>query len=236
MLLVLCTFHRNRTVFPIWRWFETSATILKSGVRKSEILAKLAPHGPKRAFCALFLEIELLSQFGDDLTVRRFWDLAWRKVRFCETLLRTAPNVRFVHFSQRTHCFPDLVMIWGHYDDFEILYEEKWDFAKTFSARPQTCVLCTLPRNRTVFPISWWFDVSTTILTSGVPKSDFLSKLAPRGPKSAFCALFLEIEPFSQFGDDLTSIRRFWHLVCRKVRFCQNLLRTAYNVRFVHFS
>ena len=41
-------------------------------MRKSEILPKLAPHGAKRAFCALFLEIEAFSLFGDDLTsVRR---------------------------------------------------------------------------------------------------------------------------------------------------------------------
>ena len=38
---VLCTFHRNHTVFAIWWWFEASATISWSGVLKSEILPNL---------------------------------------------------------------------------------------------------------------------------------------------------------------------------------------------------
>ena len=33
--------HINRTVFPIWWWFEASTTILWSSVRKSDILQNL---------------------------------------------------------------------------------------------------------------------------------------------------------------------------------------------------
>ena len=87
-------------------------------------------------------------------------------------------------------------MIWGQYDDFEIWYAEKWDLPKTCSARPQTCVLCTFHGNRTVFPIWWWFEASTTISKSGMRKGEILSKLAPQSPKRAFCALFLQIALF----------------------------------------
>ena len=34
---------------------------------KGEIFTNVAPHGPKRAFCALFIEIAQFSRFGDDL-------------------------------------------------------------------------------------------------------------------------------------------------------------------------
>ena len=34
---------------------------------QGDILPKLAPYGRKRAFCELFVEIELFSRFGDDL-------------------------------------------------------------------------------------------------------------------------------------------------------------------------
>ena len=64
---------RNRNVFPIWRGFEAGVTIMRFGVRQSEILPNLAPYGPKRAFCALFVAIALVSRNGDDLRlVRRF--------------------------------------------------------------------------------------------------------------------------------------------------------------------
>ena len=63
---------RNRNVFPIWRGFEAGVTIMRFGVRQSEILPNLAPYGPKRAFCALFVAITLVSGFGVDLNVRRF--------------------------------------------------------------------------------------------------------------------------------------------------------------------
>ena len=68
-------------------------------------------------------------------------------------------------------------MIWGQYDDFNICCAEKWDFAKSCSALPQTCVLCTFHRNHTVFAIWWWFEASATISWSGVLKSEILPNL-----------------------------------------------------------
>ena len=54
-----------------------------------------------------------------------------------------------------------------------------------------------------------------------------------------FCALFIEIALFFRFGFgfgfDLRPVRQFWHLLCGKVSFYQNLLRTVPNVRFLHF-
>ena len=86
----------------------------------------------------------------------------------------------------------------------------RWNFAKTCSARSQTCVLCSFHRHRSVFQAWRWLR----------PVRRFWDLLCAKG---AFCALFIEIAQFLRFRDDFRPVRRFWGLVCSEVRFCQNL-------------
>ena len=287
---VMCTFCRNRTVFHylamIWGQYDDFADLVCG---KSEILSKLAPHGPKRSFCTLFVEIAhclpdlaMISGQYDDFEI---WCAA--KVGFCQTLLCTfrpkrayctlfvdnrtifhdlamicgqyddfeicrTQKVRFLpklalHTAPKralyvqilieiAHCFTNLAMIWGQYDDFEVWCAQKWDFAKTCSARPQTCVLFTFHRNCSVFTIWRWFEASTTILRSGVHKTwNFTKSCSEWSETSALSTLSEYLLSCNDLATDTRQVRRFWGVVCSKVRFCQKLLRTAPNVRFVHF-
>ena len=172
---------------------------------KSEILPKLAPQGPKRAFCAHFLENVLFSSFGDDLRpVGRFeiwcaqkWDLPnlaphVHARTFCALFIEIAQFSRFDDHLRFDHFF-----LWEVLKrEWQVCPNVKWDFENNCYAQPQSWVLCTFHRNRTVFTIRRWFESSATIFRSGVLKSEILRKLAPTCPKRANCALFLEIERF----------------------------------------
>ena len=75
---VLYSFHRKRTVFPFWREFEASFTILRTLTLKNAIWTKRAAHDLKRAFCTIFRKSALFSLFGENFRpVWRFWEL-WR--------------------------------------------------------------------------------------------------------------------------------------------------------------
>ena len=103
---VLYNFHEKRTVFPFWREFETSLTILRSLTLKNTIWAKPPAHDLKRAFCTIFMESTLFSLFGKNFRpVWRFWEFRCSKMRFGQNVLRMTWKERFVQFSWKAHCF-----------------------------------------------------------------------------------------------------------------------------------
>ena len=86
---VLYNFYGKRTVFPFWREFDTSVTILRSLTLKNAIWPKRTAHDLKRAFCTIFIESALFSRFGENLRpVWRFWQLWGSKMRFGRNVLR----------------------------------------------------------------------------------------------------------------------------------------------------
>ena len=86
---VLYNFHGKRTVFPFWREFEASVTILRTLTLKNAIWPKRAPHDLKRAFCTIFMESALFSLFEENLRLAwRFWKLWRSKMRFGQNVLR----------------------------------------------------------------------------------------------------------------------------------------------------
>ena len=73
---VLYNFYEERTVFPFWREFEASFTILRTLTLRNAIWPKRAPHDLKRAFCRLLMESALFFRFEENLRpVWRFWEL-----------------------------------------------------------------------------------------------------------------------------------------------------------------
>ena len=64
---VLYNFHEKRTVFPYWRKFKTSVTILRTLTLKNAIWPKRAPHDLKRTFCTIFMKSPLFSRFEENL-------------------------------------------------------------------------------------------------------------------------------------------------------------------------
>ena len=86
---VLYNFHEKPTVFPLWRKFKASFTILKTLTLKNAIWPKRAAHDLKRAFCTIFMEGALFCTFGKNLRpVSRFWELWRSKIRFGQNVLR----------------------------------------------------------------------------------------------------------------------------------------------------
>ena len=150
---VLYNFHGKRTVFPFWRAFQASVTILTTLTLKNAIWPKRAAHDLKRAFCTIFMKSALFPRFGENLRpVWRFWQLWRSKMRFGQNVLRMTWNERFVQFSWKAHCFPVLERIWGQCDDFDNFDALKCDLAKTCCAWPETSVLYNFHEKRTVSP------------------------------------------------------------------------------------
>ena len=109
---VLYNFYGKRTVFPFWREFPASVTILRTLTLKNAIWAKRAAHDLKRAFCTIFMKSALFSLFGENL--RPVWQFSplWRsRVRFGQNVLRMTWKEGFVQFSWKAHCFPFLERI-----------------------------------------------------------------------------------------------------------------------------
>ena len=70
----LYNFHGKRTVFPFWREFLASVTILRTLTLKNAIWPKRAAHDLKWAFCAIFMKSALFSHFEENVRqVWRFW-------------------------------------------------------------------------------------------------------------------------------------------------------------------
>ena len=150
---VLYKFYGNRTVFPFWREFQASVTILRTLTLKNAIWPKRAAHDLKRAFCTIFMKSALFSLFGENL--RPVWQFSplWRsRMRFGQNVLRMIWKERFVQFSWKVHCFPVLRTISGQFDHFDNFDDLKCDLAKTCSAWPEKRVLNNFHEKRTVFP------------------------------------------------------------------------------------
>ena len=164
---VLYNFHEKRTVFPFWREFQASVTILATLTLKNAFWPKRAAHDLKSPFCTVFMESALFSRFGENSRpVWRFWQL-WRfKMRFRQNVLRMTWKERFVQFSWKAHCFSVLKRIWDKSSDFEKFDPEKYDLGKTSCAWPETSVLYNFHKKRTLFAFWRAFQASVTILTT----------------------------------------------------------------------
>ena len=149
---LLYNFYGKRSVFPFWREFQASVTIMRTFTLKNVIWPKRAAHELKTAFCIIFMGSALFFRFEENLRpVWRFWEL-WRwKMRFGQNVLRTTWKERFVQFSWKAHCFPVLKRIWGQFHDFENFDGQKRDLAKTCCAWPKKSVLHNFHGKRTVF-------------------------------------------------------------------------------------
>ena len=64
---VLYNFYGKRTVFPFWREFQASVTILTTLTLKNAIWPKRAAHDLKRAFCTIFMKSALCFHFEENL-------------------------------------------------------------------------------------------------------------------------------------------------------------------------
>ena len=64
---VLYNFQEKRTVFPFWREFEASVTILTTLTLTNAIWPKRAAHDLERAFCTIFMKSALFSRFEENL-------------------------------------------------------------------------------------------------------------------------------------------------------------------------
>ena len=93
-------FYEKRPVFPVWREFQASVTILGTLTLTNAIWPKRAAHDLKRAFCTTVIKSALFSRFGENLRpVWRFWELSRSKMRFGQNVLRMTWKERFVQFS-----------------------------------------------------------------------------------------------------------------------------------------
>ena len=117
---ILYNFYQKRTVYPVWREFHASVTILRTLMLKNAIWPERAEHDLKRAFCTVFMKSALFSHFEENLRpVWRFWELSRSKILFGQNVLRMTWKERFVQFSWKAHCFPVSKRISGQCDDFE---------------------------------------------------------------------------------------------------------------------
>ena len=156
-------------------------------------------------------------------------------MRFGQNVLRMTWKERFVQFSWKAHCFPVLNWISGQFHDFENLDAQKCDLAKTCSAWPETSVLYSFHRKRTVFPFWREFQASVTILKTLTLKNAIWPKRAAHDLKTAFCTIFMVSALFCRFEENLRPVLRFWELWRSEMRFGQIVLRKTWKERFVQF-
>ena len=151
---VLYNFHEKRAVFPFWREFQASVTILRTLTLTNAIWPKRDSHDLKNAFSTIFIETALFSRFEENFSRRwRFWEL-WRlQMRFGQTVLRMTWKERFVQFSWKARCFPVLARISGQCDDFENFDAHKCDLAKTCFPWPEKSVLYNFLWKAHCFPV-----------------------------------------------------------------------------------
>ena len=217
---VLYNFYGKRTVFPFWREFEASVTILTTLTLTNAIWPKRAPHDLKRALCTISMESALFSRFAQNLRpVWRFWELWRSQMRFDQNVLRMTWKERYVQFPWKAHCFPVLQRIWGQCDDFENFDAHKCELAKTCCSWPKKRVLYNFYGKRTVF--SFWrdFQASVTIFNTLTLTNAIWPKRAPHDLKRGFCTIFMESALFSRFEENLRPVWRFWQLWRSKMRF-----------------
>ena len=156
---VLYNFHEKRTVFPLWREFETSFTIFRT----------LAPKK-----CCAWPEKSVLYNFQKRGTVFSFWREFQARVTILKTL--TLKNAIWpkpaAHDLKRAFCtiFMESALFSSFGENFRPVWRfwkfdaQKCDLAKTCCAWPEKSVLYNFHEKRTVFPISREFQASVTIL------------------------------------------------------------------------
>ena len=245
---VLYNFHKKCTVFPFWRGFQASVTILRFLTFQNAIWPKRAAHDLKRAFCTIFMKSALFPRFGENFRpVWRFWQLWRSKMRFGQNVLRMTWKERFVQFSWKAHCFPVFKRIWDKSSDFEKFDPEKYDLGKTSCAWPETSVLYNFHKKHTVFPFWRGFQASVTILTTLTLKNAIWPKRAAHDMKRAFCTIFMESALFSRFEENFRPVLRFWNLTLKnaiwpkrpphdlKRAFCTIFMKSALFSRFEEF-
>ena len=219
-------FHGKRTVFPFWREFEASVTILRTLTLTNAIGAKRAPHNLKRTFCRIFMESALFSRSKANFRrVWRLWELWRSQMRFAQNLLRMTRKERFVQFSWKAHCFPFFERISGQCDDFENFDVQKCDLAKTCCASSEKSVLYNFHVKRAFFPFWSKFQASVTIVRTLTLKNAIWPKRAAHDLKRAFCTIFMESALFYRLGKKFRPVSRFWELWRSQMRFGQNVLR-----------
>ena len=234
---VMYNFYGKRTVFPFWREFKASVTILTTLTLKNAIWPKRALHDLKNGFCTIFMKSALFSPFGENLRpVWRFRQLWRSKMRFDQNVLRMTWKERFVQFPWKAHCFPVLQRIWGQCDDFENFDAHKCELAKTCCSWPKKRVLYNFYGKRTVLPFRREFETSVTIFRSLTLKNAIWPNRAAHDLKRRFCTIFIISALFCLLGKIFRPVWRFWELWPSQMRFCQNVLRMTWNERFVQFS
>ena len=243
---VLYNFYEKRTVFPVWREFQASVTILRTLTLKNAIWPKRAPHDLKRAFCTIFMKSALFFRFGENFRpVWPFWELWGLKMRFGQNVLRMIWKERLVQFLWKAHCFLVLKRISGQFHDFENCAAQKCDLAKTCWAWPESTVLYNFRGKRTVFPFWREFRACLTILRTSTLKNAIWPKRAAHDLKRAFCTIFMgkrSVFPsWREFGASVTILGGLTlkNAICLKraandlkVPFCTIFMESALFSRF----
>ena len=154
-------------------------------------------------------------------------------MRFGQNVLRMTWKERFVQFSWKAHCFPDLKRISGQCDDFKNFDAQKCDLARTCWAWPKKSVLYNFHGRRTV--LSFWkeFQARVTILRTLTLQNAIWPKPTAHDLKRAFCTVFMKTTLFFRFEENLRPVSRFWELWRSKIRFGQNVLRMTWKAGFV---
>ena len=188
-------------------------------------------------------ERSVLYNFHGKRTIFPFWREFQAKVTILRTLTLQNQNVlrmtwkeRFVQFSWKAHCFPDLKRISGQCDDFKNFDAQKCDLAKTCWAWPKRSVLYNFHGRRTV--LSFWkeFQARVTILRTLTLQNAIWPKPTKHDLKRAFCTVFMKTTLLFRFEENLRPVSRFWELWRSKTRFGQNVLRMTWKADFVQFS
>ena len=158
---VLYNFYGKRTVFPFWREFQASLTILRTLTLKNTIWPKRAAHDLKRAFCTIFMKSALFSLFGENFRpVWRFWELWRSKCDLAKTCCAWPEKSVLYNFYKKRTVFPLLERISDQCDDFENFDAQKCDSAKTCCAWAEKSVLYNFYKKCTVFPFWREFQAS----------------------------------------------------------------------------
>ena len=236
---VLYNFHEKRTVFPFWREFEASETILTTLPLKNAIWPKRAAHDLKSAFCTILMESALFSRFEENLRpLWRFWQLWRSKMRFGQNVLRMTWKARFVKFSWKAHCFPVLTRISGQFDDFDNFWLSKMRFGQnvlrmtwnerfvqfSWNAHPFPVLeriwgavwrfwqlwLLKMRFGQNVLRMTW--NERFVQLSWKALKNAIWPKRAAHDLKWAFCTIFMKSALFSRFDELFRPVWRFWQL------------------------
>ena len=217
---VLYNFYEKRTVFPFWREFQASVTILRTLTLQNAIWPKRAPHDLKRAFCTIFMKSALFSLFGENLRpVWRFWQLWRSQTRFGLNVLRMTWNERFVKFSWKAQCFPFLKRISGQCDDFDNFDAHKCDLAKTCCAWPENEAFVQFWWKAHCFPVLKRISGQCDHIENFDAHKRELAKTCCAWPEKSVLYNFHGKRTVWPFWREFEASVTNWQLWCSKIRF-----------------